>query len=239
MVWIMHSFALLNADPDQLYILRMLLMPVFYYIIFVSLAAGILFFKKLQPLYMRWLLPFLALTLLVEMNINKQWLYFKGSTIWFYNIFTILEFCFYFFLFSVNFKKNKYRKAAFLSIPLYLVIAFVSIFFIQGTDHFHTISYRIASVLLIVFCYLFFRQLLEAETETNVLRNPMFWIATGLLFFYAGFFFYFCAYDYVAYAKIPLNLQLWKIISRSLNILLYSFFLISILCNLKPLNSLK
>ncbi len=214
-------------------------MPVIFYIIFVSLIAGALFYKRLQPQYVRWLLPFLFLTLLIELNINRQWIYFKGSTIWFYNIFTTIEFCFYFFLFSINLRKRRFRKLAFWFIPLYLAIAFLTIFFIQGTNHFHTISYRIASVVLVVFCYLFFKQLLDSGTETNVLRNPMFWIATGLLFFYTGFFFYFCAYDYVAYAKIPLNLQLWKIISRSLNILLYSFFLIAIVCNLKPSNSLK
>src|SRR5215218_9613439 len=209
-------------------------MLVFYYPIIASVLVGIFFYRQ-YPLYLKLFIPFLVITLLVEMAVAFHWFHFEGSNLWLYNVFTVLEFCFYFFIFFLNLKEKRAKQTALFSGPIFFVLAAINIFFIQGTDHFHTITYRIASVALAIYCFLFFRQLLQVDTETNVLRNPMFWIATGLLFFYSGFFFYFCAYDYVAFTKVPLNLQLWKIISRSLNILLYGFFFITFLCNLKPL----
>lgn len=211
----------------------------FFYIIIATIIVGLLFYQKITPRYIRLFIPFLALTLFVEIANSYNWLWFKGPNLWFFNIFTIIEFIFYFFIFYFSIKNHKIKKLVLFSIPFYVLAACINIFFIQGIFNFHTISYRIASVMIIIYCYLYFRQLLKMDISINILRDPMFWICTGLLFFYSGFFFYFSAFEYIAYTKSVYNLTLWKILSRSLNILLYSSFFIALICNLKQQNLSK
>ncbi len=139
----------------------------------------------------------------------------------------------YFYVFYRSFKKPALQKAALLAIPIYIIIDLSNIIFIQDFHRFHTISYRIATIAIAYFCFCYFKQLLEVDTRVNIVRTPMFWVSSALLFFYAGFFFYFTAFDYVAYTKSTLNLQVWRMLSRGLNILLYSFFFIALVCNLK------
>jgi hypothetical protein len=71
---------------------------------------------------------------------------------------------------------------------------------------------------------------MQDDRAVNVLRIPMFWVATAILFFYAGFFFYFTAFDYIAYTKSPINKTVWIILSRFLNVILYSIIAISFIC---------
>lgn len=214
-------------------------MLLFFYIIIATIVIGLLFLKRITPIYIRLFIPFLGITLFVELANSFKWLWFKGPNLWFFNIFTNLEFIFYFFIFFMALKNAKARSFIIFSIPVYLLLACINIFFIQGIFQFHTISYRLASVMIITFCYLYFRQLLSIEIAVNILRNPMFWICTGLLFFYSGFFIYFSAFDYIAYSKSSYNLTLWRILSRTLNVILYSSFFIAIICNLKQKNLLK
>jgi hypothetical protein len=205
-------------------------------IIGMGTLAGLIFIKRIEPAWFAVFVPYLFITFTVEFTVAKNWFGIQQHSNLLYNIFTSFEFCFYFWLFFKSFKTRTLKKAALVAIPVFLAIAAVNIIFIQGYNRFHTISYRIATLAIVFFCYRYYRQLLSLETEVNVLRTPMFWVASGLLFFYAGFFFYFSAFDYVAYTKSTLNLQVWKILSRSLNVLLYSFFFIAITCNLKPSN---
>lgn len=203
------------------------------YIIAAASLAGLLFINKIQPVWFRLFVPYLFLTLLVETAVAFNWGSVQNFSNELYNVFTSFEFCFYFYVFYRTFKKEALQKAALLAIPVYLVVDIISMSWLQSFHRFHTISYRIATIAIVYFCFCYFKQLLEVDTRVNVMRTPMFWVACALLFFYAGFFFYFTAFDYVAYTKSTLNLQVWRMLSRGLNILLYSFFLIALVCNLK------
>jgi hypothetical protein len=207
------------------------------YLIAAASFIGLVFIGRIEPAWFRIFVPYLFLTLALETAVAFNWM---GITKWsneLYNAFTVFEFCFYFYVFYRSFKEPALKKAVLIAIPVFLIVAGVNIFFIEGTNRFHTISYRIATVAIAYFCYRYFKQLLEVDKEINIVRTPMFWVSAALLFFYAGFFFYFTAFDYLAYTKSPLNLQLWRLLSRGLNIFLYSLFLIAIICNLKPSRS--
>ena len=113
---------------------------------------------------------------------------------------------------------------------IFLVFTFINIFYIQGFRKFHTISYRVGAIMVVTWCYLYFRQLMQSSEQIILIKNPFFWISSGLLIFYPGFFFYFSAFDYIVYRKIKYSGELFTIISNTVNILLYSFFVIALLC---------
>lgn len=205
----------------------------YLYIIAASIIIGMLRFRILQPKPVRWLVPFLAVTLAVEL-IGLITVRMRIRNLWMFNLFTACEFIFY-STFYLNVIENQWiKKTIRYAIIIYPLLFAINIFWIEGFFYrFHTITYRIGSVMVVVWAYLYFRDFMRSPTYIPVLRNPIFWISTGLLFFYAGFFFYMTAGSILIYARIPYNNLVFDTISDTLNALLYTCFLISFLCQIR------
>ena len=201
---------------------------IYHYVIALALILSIVNFRRL-PAELKLFPAFLLLTLFVECVTPLKLIRFHGSNHWFFNIFTTIEFLYYSYIFYQVLHGR--LKKMILPVTLgFLGFTIVNIYFIQGVKKFHTISYRVGAVMIIIWCFSYFRQLMQSEGYIKLVRNPMFWISTGLLFFYLGFFFYFSAFDYIVYNKVKFNLELWLVISISLNTLLYGCFAIAMAC---------
>jgi hypothetical protein len=75
--------------------------------------------------------------------------------------------------------------------------------------------------------YLF--QLIYMESEVNQLKNPRFWISTGVLFFYTGVFFLTGLINTVSKMDIILASKLFQI-NHILNIIYYSLITYGFIC---------
>jgi hypothetical protein len=198
----------------------------YLYIMLIDVIVGVILYRRIHPSVLKIFVPFLALSLAVEltglitsrMNLHNQWMF---------NFFTCIEFLFYSYIYSRLLEK-KWVKVIHYCMIAYPVLFLANVFFNQGVAHFHTITYLIGSVMVVFWCYLYFRQLMLSPHYTPVFRNPVFWISTGLLFFYTGFFFYMSAVDFLGWR----DKTYWHIISGTLNTLLYGCFLIAFLCRL-------
>jgi hypothetical protein len=200
----------------------------YFYIIVVCITAGLVRFRSLNPPVLRWLVPFLIITLVVEITgfvLSIRLIRNHGL----YNYFTSAEFIFYSLFYRKILKGKRIKKIIIYATAIYLILFILNILFVQGFQNFHTITYRIGSVMIVTWCYIYFRQLMKSEIYMSLFRNPLFWISSGLLFFYAGFFFWMSA-DVLLYINLPYNGFLWYAISDTLNIILYSCFLISFIC---------
>jgi hypothetical protein len=204
-------------------------LSIFHYVVFLAMLIGFVRIKTL-PVLLKSFPFFLFITLFVECVTPLKLIRFHGTNHWFFNIFTTLEFIYYGYLFYHIIDAPAKRKVMPLVFLLFILFTIINIFYIQGQGRFHTISYRVGAIVMIVLCFYYFRQLTRLTGYINLLQNPYFWISTGILFFYLGFFFYFSAFDYIVYNKLPFNLSLWMIISNTLNVLLYSSFVIALLC---------
>lgn len=201
----------------------------FYFVLLAALIAGIIRYKRIEPLLLRWLVPFLALTIIVEAT-GVEMSYLKIHNHWVFNFFTCFEFLFYSYIYSRLLEQEKWIKIIRYCLVIYPLLFLLNIFFVEGFNRFHTITYRIGSVMIVVWCYLYFRQLMRSPGYQSVFRNPVFWISTGLMFFYTGFFFYMSAAYILLYTKLKVDKYVWDAISGTLNTLLYGCFLISFLC---------
>jgi hypothetical protein len=207
--------------------------PIYQYIIITSAVIGIIRFPQIKLKAIQVLIILLLLTVIAETLPSFkliQIVKINDSNHWFYNIFTVIEFLLYTYIFSLAITNAKIKSIMRWSIPTFLIVAAINIFFIQKFYKFHTISYRIGAVMIVIWCYLYFRQLLQLEEDIVLAKNPMFWVSTGLLFFYLGFFVYMSAFDVIVYKNLSYNKDLWHGISYSLNTLLYCCFLIALLC---------
>ena len=207
----------------------------YLYIVALSIIVGALRFRSLQPKPVRWLVPFLSATLVAEVA-GLIMVRMSIQDLWIFNLFTCGEFVFYSFFYLNVLENQRVKKIIRYAIGFYLLLFLINIFWIEGFYRFHTITYRIGSVMIVVWAYLYFRQLMRSSAYSPVLRNPIFWISTGLLFFYTGFFFYMTAFNILLKAKVSTNAYVWYIISDTLNALLYTCFLISFVCQMNITN---
>ncbi|MDE3236621.1 MAG: hypothetical protein KGO81_11750 [Bacteroidota bacterium] len=184
-----------------------------------------------KKLYTKVFPGFLFISLLVEIiSVYRNWKHL--NTIFIYNIFTVIEFSFYLWLIFEIINKKRAKKIIGFAIGFYFITAAINIFFIQGLHHFHTLTYSLGCLLIVAACIYYFYELFERPHFINLLKEPPFWICTGLMFFYT------CSFPIYGLSNLLLSLP--KIFIKNigtfiilLNVFLYTMFTIAFLCKIK------
>jgi hypothetical protein len=206
--------------------------PLYVFIMAAAAIAASMVMRRIQPRVLRWFAPFLIVSLLVDI-VGRYMSWHQIVNHWLFNLFTAGEFLFYSYIFLRLIESPKWKKVIVYSILIYPLLFVANLLWVEGFIHFHTITYRIGSVMVVLWCYLYFRQLMRSPGYTTVTRNPVFWISTGLMFFYTGFFFYMSAGYILLYTGLKVGTLVWNIISGTLNALLYGCFLIAFLWGIR------
>jgi hypothetical protein len=207
-------------------------MPVYQILIFISFIASLICIasraQRVKPLVF---FPFfLLLTLFVEYygeklsnrNINTTGLY---------NLFTFFEFLFYMIFFMSLFPSPIAKKRLLLGMAAYFVITFINIFYFQGRKEFHTYTYMLGCLIVVILCIFYFFYLFRFPESGRLTRNPYFWIVTGLMFFYTCTFTLFGLNNFIAKTIRQYTENLF-LLQDILNMLLYTSFSIGFLCRL-------
>jgi hypothetical protein len=66
----------------------------------------------------------------------------------------------------------------------FTVFAIINFVFIQGTEAFNTATFTVSSIVLIIFCLLYFYQVIQELPEPNIERMVMFWVGAGVFFYF-------------------------------------------------------
>jgi hypothetical protein len=204
-------------------------LDIYLFVLAAAFLAGAVRFRQLRPVFLRLFVPFLGLSLIAE-GIGVV-LRTRGiHDHLFFNFFTSFEFLFYSYIYLRLIEQPRKRAIVRYGMLLYPVLFLVNMLFWEGFTHFHTITYRVGSVMVVVWCCFYFGELMRSPGYISILRNPSFWISTGLLFFYTGFFFYMTAGDKLIYSKLKISDFIFDVISETLNVILYGCFLIGFVC---------
>ncbi len=197
-----------------------------------SFLVCIYLFKYLKDTLLKYFLPFLLITLTVELV--GFWLTKIGiKNYLLYNVFTTLEFIFYSFLFSKHLKTTLFKKLTLGFMPFYATMVFLNLQFIQGYNSFHTYTFLLGSFFIVLFCCLFFYEsVLPEHLDHPLAKQPFFWVCTGLLLFYMGSVIINALFEYLrSYDLQQEGKRIYGIINQSLNVVLYSAFIYAfILC---------
>ena len=181
---------------------------------------------------LRLFIPFLLIIILYEYGTLQGSFTVNGSNHWAANMVTLFEFVFYSFMIR-SFLTNKINKRYLLSAALVIVaLSILNIAFIQGFWKLHSYTLSLGSIVIISFVCVYFYELLHYDLEKlSISKYPIFWIATGILFFYLGEFLFFAFFSYMAYRDDYSYFKLFKIISNASNVILYSCLSIAFVCN--------
>lgn len=197
----------------------------------ISILVGVICYKRLQPQWLRLFFYFLVFTFIIDAGGSMYSYYFKKSNHFIVNIYLAISFIFYFFLFYINAERKKIKKIVLISCILYFLIALYDNIFINGFYLFNAYSYSVGSILITLCCMLYFMGLFTSDTLINYFKIPMFWIATGLLFYYAGNLVQMSLLIYILNHNLDPGAMVYRFISVTLNILLFGAFSVSFLCN--------
>jgi hypothetical protein len=197
-----------------------------------SFLVCLYLFKSLKNTELKYFLPFLFLTLTVELT--GLWMIQHGiKNYLLFNVFTTFEFIFYAFLFYKHFRKNKFKLLSLGFMPLYVIAVAINLMYYQGIEKFHTYTFLLGSFFIVVFCCLFFYESVLPEFLENTLtKQPFFWVCTGLLLFYLGSVIINALFEYLRTFDMQIEgKKIYGTINQSLNVILYSAFIFSfILC---------
>lgn len=86
------------------------------------------------------------------------------------------------------------------------------------------------SVIILVLAY--YHSTLRQPKTAYIWREPLFWVSTGLLFFFAGNFLIYTVTNFAFYHHRPLVMQLW-VVHAGLDALLYSTYAYALWLSLK------
>jgi hypothetical protein len=134
---------------------------------------------------------------------------------------------------------SRKAKTVFLYIfLLYPVVTLLNIFLVQQVANFATMTYSLGCLLIVIACIYYFWELFQQKAAIDLVRQPPFWICSGLLFYYCCTFPLLGLTNFIE--RLPkLILQNLLTILIVINICLYLSFTIAYLCRLKIKRSMS
>lgn len=166
----------------------MVLFDLVTYSTWVSVAIGIIFFRKIDTLALRFFIVFQLLGTIAEFFLiyilpMNDGLYVRIV----YCSLKPVEYLLFVYLFNYM-KAIKRLKYFYLQGSVVVLFCFA---IYNLTINIHSESAATNVILLggcftIVLVLLYFRDILKSDKVIYLLNDPLFWIATGLLFFYTG-----------------------------------------------------
>ncbi len=184
---------------------------------------------------MKWFFLCPLIGLLVSIN-SICWIFFSpfpiklSFTIQTYLFLADLFFWFYFFIQILNNKKDRAQLTILLAITL--VFAFYLLFLSTvGTNNLHIVA--LTAICKTVFCIFFFYKLFKNLFYQNILKEPAFWIVTGLIFYSTLSLPFYGLNSYLRSQFSPLVSSTSLAVSNMLIIIMHLFFIKAYLCTIR------
>lgn len=190
-------------------------------LLFVSFSVGIVRYKNLfQPDKLFLLIIFLSLsTELIAIYAGFFTLY---NNFFCYNLLTIISFPIYLFYF----KKLNIKFPFSLLFTLLFLANLYSIFFEDFWKEIYSVSPLIGAIVIVICVFYSFSHLLKERQLENLFKNATFLFLSGLMIFHLGIIPYFFLHKYLQLSRTYAD-----IIIIVLNIILYSFYILALLCS--------
>lgn len=186
----------------------------------VALAIGIWCFSRLPNMAFKALVVFLGFIVSVEWYGVIAGQVLRKATAWLFNFSVPIEYMFFVWFLAAHFNKPLSVRLSRAYILAFAI--FVFLYNIFSTEiGFHAIYIKIGILGVLLFCSLYFSELLRQDEVVNPVAIPTFWICCGLFIFNLGEFVY-----GFGLSRIAENPNAWKSIFRELNsklnVILYS-----------------
>lgn len=187
----------------------------------------ILVLNRQSPMYRKVLFVYYVLVVIITYYANfLSYIKTHGDNNYLYNIFFLLTISFisYYFYRIITGKAKRYIIIALLLLNLFLFVEYDVIMsqFRNSYNHYVTAA---CYVSVVIYCLLYFDQLLRNVNEVNILHQFDFWLISSYLIYFLGAFFI------ILYYKEKSELQR-AIIWSFQNLILFTSALIALMGNI-------
>lgn len=203
----------------------------------LSLLIAIIFYKRLKlksPFL--WFIPFLFITVIVELIGGYYRYVLQERNIIFYNFYNFIVISFFVYFYYQSLQTQKFKKLILIYYPFIFIFWLVNMLFFQGLHFSNTYTNIFRNIFHVVFALLFFYESLQSSNlKVRIEREPLFWVSTGVLFYYASSIVVFSIYQYISNNNLQIaGIRLYDVIISILNLILYSCYIVAFTLCPKP-----
>lgn len=161
------------------------------------------------------------------------------TNIAFYNVFTTIQITYYLLLIYASIESVKGKRVLAFSTVFFIVASVINYFFIQDiSNELVSYTFTIGCLLITLGAAYFFYELLQSNNIENYSTYPLFWVILGLFIFYVCNIPYMSVYNYLSRNYKTIFGAYFKII-EFLTYIMYSFFIIGIICSSRRKSHLR
>ena len=163
------------------------------------------------------------LTLMLNFELYSLSLYLNGKNpYWLQHVYSPIEYIFVIVIFSFWIDNARFRKMLFISIPVFILLAVVTVMTFESLDISNGFMASISCIAYIVVSLLVIHNIFTTKNGL-VYKNYKFWVSAGFLLYSSGSILYFSFYDFLA------SYHLW-LFHNICNVLANIIFTIGFLC---------
>ena len=199
-----------------------------------AFVVSVLSYQKIKDTPLKWFVPYLFFLVTIEMTAVYMVKVLELHSTPLYNITIPIEYSFYAYLFYEYLKGPMIKKTAMGLLIFIPTFCAANLVFGQGFKGFNSTNLLVSSSAVLLLCCAYFVDLFRRDEEISLLREPMFWITTGVLFFNMGELSTNLFWQYLLQNTREEYSKLIGLINSSLIYVLYTFISIGILCIKKP-----
>jgi hypothetical protein len=207
-------------------------LPMHVLIIIICFITALLAkLQKTPPRYLNSFIIYILVTIVVEVVAWWYSIHNKRNLI-FYNFYAIINFTYLIFLLRSFMTNVRMVNVMGVLMFVYPVLSLINLFLIQGINTiFNTYTFLSGCIIVVTASICYFYERIKYPGPHSLLKEPAFWVSTGLLFFYT------CSPPLTgvlnAISLMPFyNYKTLYFINLMINIILYLLFSISFICNL-------
>jgi len=195
-------------------------------VLLISGITGVVCWKNLEPRKLQVLVPYLFLTLAIELYCNYIVQKYNASTGWIYNLLvplTVIVFCFLYYRLPLV---KPFRNAILALLVINLVAVIIVYGFFEPIHTFNTYLFLVSGFIIVICGIFFLYQYFQLDsTRAEKQWLPFVWITGGLVIYYSVSSITIALYRLlVAHQVTVWGAKLHNIIPQLLSIILYSCF---------------
>ena len=214
-----------------------MLAKIYTLIIGIGFLVSLISFRRHFPVHLRFFSVLLGITFLVEffcVFLFKRLGMSSNHPV--YNIFMLFEFSaygvYYLYILTIPWARTLI-KGFLVAFPLFWVY---SVFFVFGLDNWNSHIIVTGSIFTVAISAAYYYQLFTGPTLVKLQTHPEFWIATGMILFYACILSYVGVLNYLIQHYSDLAGKLLVVLHVLVSVM-YSIFLYAYICQIRQIST--
>lgn len=200
--------------------------PFYIYIIGFSLLVGIINFRWLKPCRLQVFVPFLALTLGMELTGVYIKYVMDTSNAALYNAYTIVQVVFCsLFLHSVN-NNIKHSRIIVAALIIYVLLSLLTYLYFANFRDFNIPLFLLGGFMVVLFSIFFLVNYFSSDDQREeTAYEPVIWVATGLIAYFAVLSITVTLITYIRLYELEISgVKLYNLVPRIMSIIMYLCF---------------